>query len=58
MRAMVQVDLLHVLTSDEDRVFQPPVMLPLSNSQVEQCNCPDNTTGLSCQVSCFIYLPY
>lgn len=77
MRVLVQVDVLHLLASDNDTVvdgdaeilFNLPVMLGLVSSQVEQCICPANTTGLSCQVcfsltyylyghSCFHIQPY
>lgn len=58
MTALVQVDVLHVFVSEGDETidFRPPIMSPVSTSQVEKCICPANTVGLSCQVSYFTTL--
>ena len=56
MTALVQVDVLHVFVSDgnENVDFSAPSMSPVSSSQVEKCICPENTAGLSCQVTYFM----
>ena len=49
MRALVQVDLLHVLAPEPGAVFQVPSYNSPLESPIEECICPSNTTGLSCQ---------
>ena len=56
MTFLVGIDLLHVIGAVgvddvESVVFIPPVRSSSSPSKVEECYCPANTTGLSCQVS-------
>lgn len=52
MKSLAYAESIHVLSGGNDVDFTLQ-LLPLvdGGSQVEQCYCPDNTTGLSCQVA-------